>query len=84
MSECKHGVPLYGFCAECSREIEKQAKSSASPAGYKPLPGEWRHANGYLINGTFRIARADFDTNPSTEMQNEVFDWIVETLNKAS
>lgn len=47
-----------------------------------PLSGDWRHTNGYLICGTMRIARMDFDTDPSDEFKQQLFDWIVDTLNK--
>lgn len=48
-----------------------------------PLTGEWRYGHGVLCCGTLRIARSDFDTNPSPEFQQEVFDWICDTLNSA-
>jgi hypothetical protein len=48
-----------------------------------PLSGRWHHGNGALACGTLRVARADFDTNPSETVQAEVFDWICEVLNNA-
>lgn len=58
-------------------------ESSALPACSAPLSGRWRHGDGYLICGTLRIARADFDTDPSPEIQTELLDWIVSSLNEA-
>lgn len=46
-----------------------------------PLSGGWRHNNRIICNGTLRIARADFDTNPSEEFQKSLLDWMVERLN---
>ena len=46
-----------------------------------PILSEWRHGNGYLICGTLRIARADFDTDPSPGFKRELFDWICTRLN---
>lgn len=60
------------------RELETQQASQQ-----KPLHGTWYHGNGALCCGTFRIARADFDTNPTQERQTEVFDWICSVLNAA-
>lgn len=48
-----------------------------------PLTGHWHHGNGILVSGGVRIARADFDTNPSDEFAKPIFDWICQTLNKA-
>jgi hypothetical protein len=48
-----------------------------------PLSGEWRHAEGFLICGTLRIARVDFDTDPSEGFRVRMFDWICDTLNAA-
>lgn len=48
-----------------------------------PLTAEWRHNNGYLICGTLRIARADFDNDPSQEFKGEVLDWVVDIINAA-
>ncbi len=48
-----------------------------------PLTGSWHHGTGVLVCGTTRIASADFDTNPSEQFQNEMFDWICEALNAA-
>lgn len=42
----------------------------------------WHHGNGVLVCGSIRIATADFDTNPSKEFQNQMFDWICTTLNQ--
>ena len=46
-----------------------------------PLYGQWRHNNGYICCGTLRIAKADFDTDPSPEFQQRVFDWVCQQLN---
>lgn len=50
----------------------------------KTLTGEWRYAGGYLCCGTLRIARVDFDTDPSPEFQAQVFDQIVTAMNASS
>lgn len=34
----------------------------------------FRHNNGYICCGTLRIARADFDTDPTPENQKEILD----------
>ena len=49
----------------------------------KPLISEWRHNKGQLCCGTLRIAKCDFDTDPSPKFQKRVMDWICETLNNA-
>lgn len=54
----------------------------AAPAG--PLTGEWRHGQGYIICGTMRIARLDFDTSPSAEFRAELLDWVCDRLNAAT
>lgn len=47
-----------------------------------PLSGEWRYSNRFIIsNGTLRILRSDFDTNPSQEFVDEVMNWVVNRLN---
>lgn len=48
------------------------------------LTSRWHHGNGVLVCGTIRIARADFDTNPSQQFQDDMFDWMCEVLNKAA
>jgi hypothetical protein len=52
-------------------------KRIESPLG----TNNWHHGNGVLVCGGVRIARADFDTNPSREFQENMFDWICQTLN---
>ena len=50
----------------------------------KPCPfggGRWRLNIGGLICCTVRVARIDFDTDPSEEFQQEVFDWVTAKLN---
>lgn len=47
-----------------------------------PLSGEWRHNNGFIFNGTLRVLRGDFDTNPADEFVTEVMDWIIGRLNQ--
>jgi hypothetical protein len=49
----------------------------------RTLMGEWRVANGLICNGTLRIARFDFDTSPSHEMQLAMFRQIGWCLNTA-
>lgn len=48
-----------------------------------PLTGAWRYSNGFLMCGTLRIFRADFDTDPSPEFKDELTSWMVATLNAA-
>lgn len=43
--------------------------------------GRWHHGSGYLCMGTLRVARADFDTNPSAEVQAAFFDEMCAVLN---
>lgn len=45
------------------------------------LKAHFRHNNGFICCGSLRIAREDFDTNPSTSFTKELFDWICCTLN---
>lgn len=47
----------------------------------KVLESRWRHADGMLFCGTLRIAKADFDTDPSEDFKTTVFDQIVAALN---
>lgn len=46
--------------------------------------GRWHHGNGALVCGTLRIAVESFDTDPVVDLKNEVFDYICNTLNKAT
>lgn len=46
-----------------------------------PLTGRWHHGHGALVCGTINVARADFDTNPTQQFQDELFTWACETLN---
>lgn len=48
-----------------------------------PLTGRWHHGNGVLVCGTIRIAVESFDTLPSQEFKDQMFDWMCETLNAA-
>jgi hypothetical protein len=75
-------------CRQLSpEEIAAANAVAAHPLGAAPcsapLSGEWRHAEGFLICGTLRIARADFDTDPSEGFRVRMFDWICDTLNAA-
>jgi len=45
-----------------------------------PLHGNWSHDNGIISCGTIRIAIVAFDTCPN--FQEEVLDWMCDTLNK--
>lgn len=63
--------------------LESPAEAEAH-AAFPPLLGEWRANNGYLCNGTLRVARTDFDTDPSPKFRREVFEWIAKTLNEAA
>lgn len=47
-----------------------------------PLAGRWHHGHGTLVCGTINVARADFDTNPTQQFQDELFTWACETLNE--
>lgn len=46
-----------------------------------PLTGRWHHGNGALVCGTINVARADFDTNPTQNFQDDLFTWACDTLN---
>lgn len=46
-----------------------------------PLIGRWHHGNGVLVCGTIRVAVESFDTQPTQELRDQMFDWICETLN---
>jgi hypothetical protein len=46
-----------------------------------PLTGRWHHGHGTLVCGTINVARADFDTNPTQQFQDELFTWACATLN---
>lgn len=60
-----------------SQPMDEPESFPDSPLGNS----EWHHGNGVLCCGTLRIATADFDTNPSEEFREEMFDWIVAKLN---
>ena len=64
------------LCEACDGDEELKPE-----APERPLSGEWRHSNGFVSNGTLRVFRADFDTNPSNEFVSEVLDWVVSRLN---
>lgn len=46
-----------------------------------PLIGRWHHGNGAIVCGTINVARADFDTNPTQQFQDELLTWACDTLN---
>lgn len=69
------------WAAATAAPLPEQAEDAPTPQ--PPLRGRWHHGNGILGSGTLRIARADFDTNPTQELQHEVFQWITDTLNAA-
>lgn len=46
-----------------------------------PNYGRWHHGNGVLCVGSIRVAREDFDTNPTNKIKDEIFDWMCKTLN---
>lgn len=48
-----------------------------------PLSGRWHTGNGYLCCGSFRIARADWESGvcAAEGMREKVFAWIVDRLN---
>lgn len=46
-----------------------------------PLTGRWHHGNGVLVCGTVRVARADFDTNPSAAFEDEMLGWMCRVMN---
>lgn len=50
------------------------------------LDGRWHSGNGFLCVGTFRIARADFESGVlgTTENQNKFIDKMAERLNSCS
>lgn len=62
--------------------LPEQPDAGKPTAG--PLSGRWHHGNGTLACGTLRIAREDFDTDPSPEFRAAVFDQIVSALNDAT
>lgn len=45
------------------------------------LYGRFHHGHGYLCSGTLRLMRADFDTNPSQEFQDALFEQVCESMN---
>ena len=46
--------------------------------------GNWRINNGILRAGTLRIAKMDYDTNPSDEFKKDIEQFIVTALNKCA
>ena len=69
---------LDGGCgAMCGYKASRKlaiAAWNAQPAPDASKWGPFRHNNGVICCGTLRIARADFDTNPSPEVQKEILD----------
>lgn len=47
------------------------------------LAGRWHHGGGFLVCGTIRVAKADFDTSPPQAVQETIFDEICEALNSS-
>lgn len=45
------------------------------------IMSEWRHNNGFLIKHTMRVAKEDFDTDPSDDYKKEIFDYLCEAAN---
>jgi hypothetical protein len=79
--KCVHGVRVDKSCHYC---LTGNEPSIPFPTDSRPLTGQWRYSNGYLCCGTLRIAKMDIDTNPSTEFETELFEWICKTLNKGN
>lgn len=82
MKLCEHNIPLMARCLECEKQEDGEG-SPASAGSEPPLIGRWHHGNGMLVCGTIRVATMNFDTDPSPEFRDEVFEWITDTLNKA-
>lgn len=75
---CSHAPESAKYCEHCYQRKEAGKLTTG------PLMGRWHHGGGTLICGTLRIAREDFDTNPSDEFRKAVFDQIVRTMNDAA
>lgn len=45
------------------------------------LYGRWRHSHGVICCGSLRIAQADFDTDPASEVQKQILDQLCESAN---
>jgi hypothetical protein len=65
-----------------STEKTTPATSRASNCSDAPtLTGRWRVSEGLLCCGTLRIAKFDFDTDPSDEFKQGVYKQILDGLN---
>lgn len=83
--ECAHSYDEEKGC-DCDvpiirSQIEDFIGTKNSAAAEPVLESRWRHANGFLMCGTLRIAREDFDTDPDEKFKRLVFDQIVNALN---
>ncbi|CAG9225672.1 hypothetical protein [Burkholderia vietnamiensis] len=67
-----------------ARDHVADARNLVSDRNEAPLIGRWHHGNGVLVCGTIRVAVESFDTQPSQEFMDQMFDWICETLNTAT
>lgn len=45
--------------------------------------GRWHHGSGTLCMGSLRIAREDFDTDPTQEVKTKIFDELCAVMNSA-
>lgn len=70
--------------ADQRAEAIHAALQSAQAVGEREpvLLGRFHHGEGFLCSGSIRVMRADFDTNPSAEFQQQFFDWVCEVMNR--
>ena len=73
------------WCNDCDCSWNESRRRSPDLAGMKPPLGsnEWRWINGYLCCGTIRVAQDDWDTSPSQEFKQSIYDWVTTVLNNA-
>ncbi|WP_431290438.1 hypothetical protein [Burkholderia cepacia] len=74
----------FGDTQADARDHVADARNTVGDRNEAPLIGRWHHGNGVLVCGSIRVAVESFDTQPSQEFMDQMFDWICETLNTAT
>lgn len=73
------------FCSDCPckdfhTEPQVGVEIPYPQTDQAPLESEYRVSNGFLCNGSVRLMRADFDTNPSDVFKQEFYDYLLRCL----
>jgi len=63
------------------RDEQSLHSLTGEPTGPEWAGGGWRHGQGFVMWGTLRVLRSDFDTTPHEIYQYEMLNHVCDTLN---